>query len=208
MKLHNLTHLNISACNIDCHTMIPLCDLLASRRGSPLLSLDLSRNHIGRSGMLLLASMFDDPVLMQLQQLDLRFNNHDGLLPLASAVCEMVCYCPDNQPCKPKRFSIFSGTCKRCGLPKAAHSKARRLPLLQELRLSMAMTLVEDIVTLGEAICDGALPSLLHIDFDHGYFLDTYGHTRRAIEFLMRTVAERSLPAPQHNSHLKPSRLQ
>ena len=86
MKLHNLTHLNISACNIDCHTMIPLCDLLASRWGSPLLSLDLSRNHIGRSGMLLLASMFDDPVLMQLQQLDLRFNNHDGLLPLASAV--------------------------------------------------------------------------------------------------------------------------
>ena len=63
---------------------------------------------------------------------------------------------------------------------------------LEEFSFSLCNTAYQDITALGNAISQGALPSLKKVNLDDGGpSLDWGGHVTRAIEFLMQMVAEK-----------------
>ena len=168
---------NLSGCGINNHTMSPLCSML--KDFTPILSLNLSNNQIGESGMKVLARALGYPCLAQLQRLDIRHNRHDGIKPLTSALAELGHCCWDGQPYKSKIYGI-GWVCKRCGLPKASHSTTRKLGYLEKFSTSMKLTTHQDVAALGMAISKGAFPSLEHVNLDDfGYMLDSGGHRRR-----------------------------
>ena len=178
---------HLSRCGINCHTMSPLCSMLKDFTSWPILSLNLSNNQIGESGMKVLARALGDTP--QLQRLDIRHNRHDGIKPLTSALAELGHRCWDAQPYKSKIYGI-GWVCKRCGIPKAKHTTVRKLEHLKEFSSSLTNTKHQDIAALVMAISKGALPSLEHVNLDDfGHLLDL--GLRRAIVDLKRAVAEK-----------------
>ena len=177
----------LSGCGVNCRTMSPVCNMLKS--STPVLSLNLSDNQIGESGMKVLARALGDPCFAQLKRLDIRDNWHDGIEPLTSALAVLGYRCWDGQPYKSPFFGIGWG-CKCCGVPKAKHSTTRKLEHLEEFSSSLIWTKHQDVAALGLAISQGALPSLEHVDLDDfGHMLDS--HLRPAIRSLKRAVAEK-----------------
>jgi hypothetical protein len=179
----------LSGCGVNCRTMSLVCNVL--KGSTPVLSLNLSNNQIGESGMKVLAEALGDPCFAQLKRLDIRDNWHDGIEPLTSALAVLGYRCWDGQPYKSPFFGI-GWACKRCGVPKAKHSTTRKLEHLEEFSFSLINTKHQDVAALGMAISQGALPSLVHVELDDsGRMLDSGGHFRRAIGSLKRAVAEK-----------------
>lgn len=181
--------LNLSGCHINCHTISSLRNVLKS--GTLLLCLNLSNNQIGKGGMKELARALNDPCFAHLKRLDVRHNRHDGIKPLTSALTVMKHKCLDGNSYKSPFFRI-GWVCKRCGIQKAKHTTTRMLEHLEEFSFSVCNTAYQDIMALGKAISQGALPSLEKVNLDDGGpLLDLGGHMTCAIEFLMQTVAEK-----------------
>lgn len=179
----------LSGCGVNCRTMSLVCNVL--KGSTPVLSLNLSNNQIGESGMKVLAEALGDPCFAQLKRLDIRDNWHDGIEPLTSALAVLGYRCWDGQPYKSPFFGI-GWACKRCGAPKAKHSTTSKLEHLEEFSFSLINTKHQDVAALGMAISQGALPSLVHVELDDsGRMLDSGGHLRRAIGSLKRAVAEK-----------------
>ena len=105
---------NLAGCQINCHTISSVVRKRLNS-GPQVLCLNLSKNQIGKRGMKELARVLEDPCFAQLRRLDVRYNRHDGIKPLTSALLAMKYQCSDGSSYKPP-FFWFSSVCKRCGV--------------------------------------------------------------------------------------------
>ena len=181
--------LNLYGCHINCYSVSSLRKVL--KNTPPLRSLSLSNNQIGKCGMKELARALNDPCFAQLKRLDIRHNRHDGIKLMTPALSVMKYQCADGNSYKAPFFRIGS-VCRRCGVRKAKHTTTRMLEHLEEFSFSVCNTAYQDITALGNAISQGALPSLKKVNPDDGGpSLDLSGYVTRAIEFLVQRVAEK-----------------